>query len=352
MLPEIFEDAIKSSLGRGEVLPVYVLHGDDSYLVSHYENLIVKKTCGEDNVFDLQKFERDVDLRLVSDAVNQFSMLGGRKCVILTDYDFENASKSDFDRLIELLSENYENSTLVLRFDAIDFDPKHSARAKKIVAAAESGCGCSAVLNHRSESDLVRMLINGANRRGNHMDAAVAKFMIENCGLDINTLVRELEKVCCFCEDKITREDVELVCVKSVDASVYDYVKMIIACDTLKSLNMLNDLLYMRVEPMVILYTAASAFIDMARMNAAKKAQKAVSDVVSDFSYGNKAFLVTRASQNLKRFNDKKLSLAMSEILSADKLLKSYSGDGKIILEEMTVNLIYIIANGDVIDKA
>ena len=333
-------------------MPVYVLHGDDSYLVSHYENLIIKRTCGADNEFDLQKFERDIDLRLVFDSVNQFSMLGGRKCVILSDYDFESASKSDFDSLIEMLSENYENSTFVLKFDAIDFDPKHSSKAKRIVTAAEKGGGCSVILNHRSENDLSKMLINGAKRRGKKMDASVAKFMIENCGSDINTLVRELEKICCFAENEITKDDVELVCVKSVDASVYDYVKMIISCNTLSALNMLNDLIYMRVEPIAILYTAASAFVDMARMSAAKRAQKSVSEVVTDFSYGNKAFLVTRASQNLRKFDDKKLLLAMNEILRADKLLKSYSGDGKIILEEMTVNLIYIIANGDVIDKA
>ena len=351
-MPDIYENALKSSLLRGEILPVYVLHGDDSYLVNHYEKVIIEKTCGKNRDFDLQKFERDVDLQAVFDAVNQFSMLGGRKCVILSDYDFESASKSDFERLLMLLSEKYEASTFVLKYDAIQFDSAHSARAKKIISAAESAGGCSVTLNHRGDSDLAKMLINGAKRRGKQMDTSVARFMIENCGSDINTLLRELEKVCLFTEESsITKEQVDLVCVKSIDASVYEYAKMIINCNTLKAMNILNDLFYMRVEPIIILYTAASAFIDIARLSAANKAGKTNADVAEDFSYGKKTFVIERASKNARKFNNRTLLLCLNEILSADRLLKSYSQDDKYILEEMTVKLIHIIANGESIDK-
>lgn len=351
-MPDINENALKSSLLRGEILPVYVLHGEDSYLVNHYEKVIIEKTCGIDNDFDLQKFERDVDLQAVFDAVNQFSMLGGRKCVILSDYDFESASKNDFDRLLMLLSEKYEASTLVLKYDAIQFDTTHSARAKKIISAAESAGGCSAILNHRGDSDLAKMLINGAKRREKQMDPSVARFMIENCGSDINTLLRELEKVCLFADDSsITKEQVNLVCIKSIDASVYEYAKMIINCNTLGAINILNDLFYMRVEPIIILYTAASAFIDIARVNAANKAGKTNADAAKDFSYGKKTFVIERAAKNARRFNSRTLLLCLNEILNADMLLKSYSQDEKYILEEMTVKLIHIIANGESIDK-
>lgn len=184
------------------------------------------------------------------------------------------------------------------------------------------------------------------------MDSSVARFMIENCGSDINTLMRELEKVCCFADDSvITREQVDLVCVKSIDASVYEYAKMIINRNTLESINILNDLFYMRVEPIVILYTAASAFIDIARVSAANKARKTNADVAKDFAYGKKTFVIERASKNARRFNSRTLLLCLNEILNADRLIKSYSQNEKCILEEMTVKLIHIIANGDSIDK-
>ncbi len=348
----IFENALKSGIQSGNILSSYILFGDDSYLITHYENLIVSKTCGKDNDFDLQRFERNVDLQAVYDALNQFPMLGGKKCVILSDYDFESASAEDFERLLSLLSDDYEFSTLVLKFDGIEFDHKRSAKAKKLIGAAEKGNGCAVALNHRDDGDLVRMLISGAKKRGCVLDTNTAKYMLETCGSDINTLSRELNKVCFFVDGgDITKQTVDDVCVKSVEASVYEYVKKIIACDYYSSIKIIDDLLYMRFEPMIILYTAASAFVDMARVSAGKKFNKTLGDIADDFSYKGKEFVLERASLNLRRVDDKKLALCMDEILAADKALKSFSADEKFVLEQMTVRLIYIIANGDILDK-
>lgn len=351
-MPEIYENALKSALSRGEISPVYILHGDDSYLVNRYEKIIISKTCGLDNEFDLQKFERDVNLRDVYDAVNQFSMLGGRKCVVLSDYDFESASNDDFEKLLSLLSDNYELSTLIVKFDAVEFDVKHSARAAKIISFAEKGGGCAVILNHRSETEIIKILTNAAKKNGKQLENSVARYMLENCGSDINTLSRELNKVCNYSiNNTITKEDIDLVCTKTVDANVYGLAAQIINCNTLGALNMLGDLIYMRVEPTIILHAVASAFIDMSRVSAAIKSKKTVADVKTDFSYGGRSFIVDKAANNLRKFSDKTLILCMDELLNADRIIKSYMCDAKLALEEMTVNLIYIIANGETLDK-
>ena len=175
--------------------------------------------------------------------------------------------------------------------------------------------------------------------------------MLENCGLDINLLAGELDKLCRYVEnEKISKEDIDFACTKTVEASVYDYVKKIITCDTGGAIKTLNDMFYMRFESMLILYTVAAAFVDMARVNAAGKIHTPISTVATDFSYKNKEFVLRNASSNLRRFTDAKLNACFDEILRADKSLKSFSGNDKFILEQMTVKLIYIIAHGDEID--
>ena len=352
-MAEISEEILKKSLQNEQIKPVYILFGDDGYLINHYQDMIISKTCGKDNEFDLQKFEREVDLRVPFDALNQFPMIGARKCVIIADYNFESASNDDLDRLIALVSDNYEFSTLVLVFEDIPFDIKKSSKARNLASAAEKSGGYVVRLNHRSGNELAKMLVAGAKKRGLTLDISVAKYMIETCGTDINTLSGELEKVCRYASgSEISKNDVDVSCIKTADAVIYDYAAKLIMCDTLAALNKLNDLLYMRLEPMVILYSAASAFIDMVRVNAAKKSHVDLSTVVKDFSYpDNKSFLLTKAANNLSRFNDKKLDLCLAAILDADRMLKSFSYDAKTVLEEMTVKIIYIIANGEEIDK-
>lgn len=349
-MPVITESVLKNALNKGNIMPVYILFGDDSYLINRYEDMIIEKTCGKNNEFDLQKFERDVDLQSVYDSVNQFSFTGARRCTVLSDYNFEAAGEKDFERLLSLVSESYDTSTLVLQFDGIEFDVKHSAKAKKLLTACEKGGGSAVSLNHRTSAELSKMLQIGAKKRGKLLDKAIADYMIQSCGLDINTLVSELDKVCRFVSgDTISKNDINIACTKTVEASVYEYAKKIIACDTRMAMKILNDLFYMRFEPMLILYSVASVFVDMARVNAALKMHIPLTDVAVDFSY-KKDFVLRNASYNLKRLNDKKLNLCFSEILAADKLLKSFSADDKLILEQMTVKLIYIIAYGETVD--
>ena len=350
-MPVIYENQLKSQLNQGDIKPVYLLFGEDGYLINHYESLIISKTCGKDNDFDLMRFERDVDLQAVYDSVNQFPMMGERKCVILSDYDFESAAKEDLDRLVALVSDPYEFSTLILRFDSIPVDPKRSQKSIILInSAAESG-GVAVCLNHREENDIAAMLIRGAKKRGFSLDNTAAKYMVECCGSDINTLMRELDKLCFFVTNaSITKADIDSVCTKSVDASVYEFAKKIVVCDTFSALTILNDLFYMRIAPMIILYSTASVFVDMVRVNAATKIHIEKQQIAEDFSYGNKTFVLDNARSNLKRISDKTLKLCMDEILSADKMLKSFSGDEKTVLEKMTVRLIYIIANGESID--
>lgn len=351
-MPVIFENQLKAELAQNRIKHIYILFGEDSYLVKSYENAIINKTCGKDNEFDFIKLERDIDLQIVFDAVNQFPMLSERKCVVLSDYDFENASKTDFDRLIELLSDNNDFSTLVLSFDAVQFDFKHSARAKKMVSVAEKSEGSVANICYRTEAELAKMLVTGAKKRECDLDIKTANYIVENCGLDINILIRELEKLCCYAKGrKIINSDVDAVCVKSVEASVYEYVKRVISCDTCGAISILNDLIYMKFEPMVVLYTVASTFVDAHRVNAGFKSGRSIADISQDFQYKNKSFLLNKAAVNLKRLDDKKIRLCINEILEADRLLKGFSADSKTVLEQMTVKIIYIISSGDKIDK-
>ena len=61
----------------------------------------------------------------------------------------------------------------------------------------------------------------------------------------------------------------------------------------------------------------------------------------------NKEFLMNRAADNLRRYDYKKLDLSLSALLEAERRIKSYSSDSRIIFEELIVKLIYIMKTGE-----
>lgn len=351
-MPIIFEDELSRNISSGHFAPVYLIFGDDSYLKNHYKDTLAKKVSDGDPFFNLQKFEGDTDLQEVFDALNQFPMMAERKSVVLSDFDFEHCAKSDFDRFLELISNANDSCVLIICFDTVDFDFKRGAKEKKLLSAVEKAGGTSAEISHRSVTALVKMLSNAAKKRGCSFGEIAARYLIEMSGTDLRTLQNELNKLCAHVgSGEISKETVEQIAVKSVDASVYEYVKQILSGDVSKALTKLDDMFFMRVEPIAILSVAASSYVDIYRVYTAniKGAQK--DEIAVDFKYPkNKLFLIDRATQNLKKFSGVKLRLSLAAIADADKALKSFGADPRTILEQLTVKLVYIIAKGEAVD--
>ncbi len=348
----VYEDTLKKDISSKNFSSVYLLYGDDSYLKNYYKDTISEKSFDGDPFFNLQKFDSECDLQEVFDAVNQYPMMADRKCVVLYDYDFNHCSKSDFDKLCTLISNANDTCVLVLCFDTIDFDAKKGAKEKKLITATEKVGGKCAEINHRTTTALVKMLSDGAKKRGCRFGEIAARYLIEVSGSDLSTLKNELEKLCAFTsEGEITKDTVDTVSVKSVDASVYDYVKQVFSGNVSEALKLLDGMFFMHIEPIAILYNIASPYVDMYRMFAANKLSVSKNDVAKDFAYPkNRQFLLDRASQNLKKFDFKKLNYSLNALVSADKQLKTFGGDARNILEQLTVKLIYIIAKGEPID--
>ena len=351
-MPIILEDELRRDITSGRFAPVYLIFGDDAYLKNNYKDTLAKKASDGDPFFNLQKFEGDDNLQEAFDAVNQFPMMADRKSVVLSDFDFEHCSKENFDKLLDLISSANDTCVLIIAFNNIDFDAKKGAKEKKIIAAVEKVGGKCAEINHRSVTALSKMLSDGAKKRGCHFGEIAIRYLIEVSGTDLNTLKNELDKICAYVgSGDITKEIVEKIAVKSVDASVYEYVKQIFAGDISTALKMLDDMFFMRVEPMIILSVAASSYVDIYRAYTANIAGVSKENIADDFKYPkNKLFVIDRAAQNLRKFDGNKLRLSLECLADADKALKSFGADPRTILEQLTVKLVYIIAKGESVD--
>lgn len=347
-MPAIYEEALKKEITSKNFSNGYILFGDDSYLKKMYLDKIIDKTCGADSVFDLQIFSNDCNLSNVFDAVMQYPMSAERSCVVLNDYDFEKASKSDFEGLCGLLSELNDGCVFVMRFDAVNFDVKKSAKAKQLISSIEKGGGKAVCLNYRNEAQLAKMLRDGAVKRGCGMDNACANYLVECVGSDINSLKNELDKLCFFVDGgTITKQTVDLVCVKTVESSVYDLAAKILSFNTDGALALLDQLFFMRIEPIIILHSVSSVYVDMYRVSSVLKINGDFEEIKNTFSsYKTRDFVLSRARTNLKNFDSKRLKLSLDALIAADSALKSFSGNERLILEELIVKLCYIANRG------
>jgi len=346
------EDTLKKDISSKKLARTYILFGDDLFLKKSYFDKLSNMAYDGEEFFNLQKFEGNCDLQDVYNAIEQFPMMADSKCVCLTDYDFDKADKSDFLKLCELLESQHDECVFILRFNSVDFVPKEE-KEKLIISATEKSGGKIICINHKQPAELVKVLIDGAKKRGCKMDSNTARYLIENCGSDLNTLKNELDKLCFYKKGgTIDKSVVDLVAVKSVEESIFDLTKEIFKGSPSSALDMLNSLLFMRIEPIIILHTVSSSYVDLYRVNCAKKCGKGLNSIAEDFGYKNRFFVLERCLPTLRSFDDKKLLLSLKALTNADKALKSTGSDERIVLEQLIIRLIYIIVKGESVDKA
>ncbi|MBE6787039.1 MAG: DNA polymerase III subunit delta [Ruminococcaceae bacterium] len=346
----IFETALKNEI-KNTARNVYILFGNDGYLKNLYANKISGMCAEPDDIFNFQKFSGDCDLQEVYDAVLQFPMMSDKKCVILTDYDFEKCSKSDFEKLCTIISDTPESCVFILLYDVLEIVAKKNTKLSKLVTAAEKNNGVAAELNHRTVPDLIKMLTAGAAKRGCKFEGAAARYLVETSGEDINTLKNELEKLCNFVgSGEITKQTVDEICIKTVEASVYTLSKHIIECNMSAALKILDELFYLKVEPIIILSTISGFYVDMYRTFVGKERAMTAPEIAQAFDYKNREFVIRNAVSDVKKFTSTKFLFSFDALRAADKSLKSFSSDPRVVLEQLLVKLGYIAIRGECLD--
>lgn len=352
-MPFVNEAVVESDIKANDFRYSYIVFGADKYLKKRLVEKLSTAVADKDDFFNFHQFDNDSSLQEVYDALEQYPMMSDKKCVILKDYDFEDADKEDFDRLVALLKENIETAVFILWFDFYEFEPKRNDRFKKLCAACEKNNGRTVDVNYRSTAELAKMLCDGAKKRGCTLSNANAVLMVETIGTEIETLKNELEKVCAFVNGgEITEKVVKDVCIRTIEQSVYNLSGQILSGNVSAAMKILDELFFMRVMPMIIFYSVAAVYVDMCRALGAKESKTPLSEVLKTFasSYNNKSFLLDRAARQLNRINKRQLLLSLDELMETDRRLKAFSADSREVLEEMIVKLSYIATEGKSID--
>ncbi len=346
-----YENMLKNSLKSSTLLGTYFIFGNDAYLKKQYVDKIINKCVDRDDVFNFAQFTDNCVLQEVYDFKEQFPLMRDKKCVVMCDYDFEHAQKSDFDKLAEMLSTPNSTTVFIFWCNNITFDVKKNDKAKKLIAATEKGGGMAVQIDHRSISDLKRMLITSAEKQNVSFSGSAADYLIESCGDDLNVLTTELTKLVSFVkEGAITKEIIDKVCVKSVEASVYNLSKEIMAKNLSGAIKLLDELFFLKTEPQIILHSIFSSFVDAYRVYAATNDRVTVNEAAKQFGYGNRAFVLEKVGYFAKRTSPQIFNMAFSEIIAAEGALKGYSVNERAVIEELIVRLVYLLSKGEKID--
>lgn len=341
-MAKLGEAQLKEQIKNSSFSNAYLIYGEESYLKEHYVSLLKKKIVDPTfESFNLHQFDgKDTALDDILKDAQMLPMMSEYNFVLVRDYPVEK-SKSDLKLLTEFLEDVPESTIFVFVYDAIEPDVK-SAGFKKIITAFDNA-GAVVNMEKRSETDVAKLLVSGAKKRGSVLDISNAKYLISVSGNDLKNLLNELDKLAYFAHgQEITKDIIDNMATKCLQARVYDLSKAIVSADSDTAYSVLDTLFGMKEDPILILAVIGGVYVDMYRVKCAKTAGFSYDDVAKYYNYRGREFALRNASRDCAGLTENQLRESLDEIMNTDLKLKSTATDKKLLLEELIVKLILI----------
>lgn len=345
MMPEITETEFKKQIERGTFGSLYLLHGEEKYLLKLYANRLIEKACGgafQD--FNLQRMDGgSVSIDEMAAAVEAVPLLSERKCVAVSDLDVEARSASDLSKLYELIGMVPESTVLVFYLPSVEIDYKKSAKWKKFLGAVQKA-GNTVCFKRKTQADAEKMLCAAAAKRHCELSRADAGKIIEYTGNDLQALFHELEKLCAYVGPgkEITRREIDQLVTKNYETTVFMLSRAILARQYDKAYSILDLLFYQNEEPVSVLAVLSTAYLDLYRVRAAVQSGESALEPAKYFDYKGKEFRLRNAERDGGRFSIEMLRESLDALLNADVALKSARGNRRTVMETLIARLLLI----------
>lgn len=341
-MPELTEVDLKQQIKTQNFSNLYLLYGAEGYLKQFYANALVKATVDPAmSVFNFKKFDYEdgAELPDILEAAETLPAFGGYMCVLVHDYPLDTMNAADKKLFDEFLKDVPESTVLIFWQDSAEIIPKKNAKWKSVIGKIQK-VGAVVALEPRSQSDVLRLLQNGAKKRGCVLERREALLLLEMVGNDLSTLLNEIEKLCNYKQGgEITREDIETMVTKSLEANVFDLSRALNNGDCAKALHILEKLFADKEKPELILGTLISSYVDMYRVKLSIAAGEQATYTAQYFNYKGKDFRLRNAARDIRNMSIPALRGCLDALNKADTALKSGIEDPKIVLEQLIVRL-------------
>lgn len=335
--------SLEKQVKQGDIKNVYFLYGEEYSEVEKVVKTIIKKTVVEEySSFNLQRFDEKTKLFEVADACLSFPLMGDKRCVVVTNLELENSDDKENKELISTIQSINDTTVLVIAYINKEIDFKKS-RYKKIIETIEkmnSGVVCNFAT--KDKAYIRRYILDTCKKYNVEIENTVANAIIERCKDNLSRVKLELSKMVMCCKDKkLTMDIVKLLCTQTIEDSVFDLANSIIYNRYKETFLLLNNILWLKAEPIAVVGAINMAFTDMYRAKLGASKNYSASQIIKDFSYNpRREFVIKNAISAVNKISIKRFHIWFSILLETDTQLKSSKMDNTLILEQMVGRLL------------
>ena len=243
---------IDNDIKLGQLKKVYLLYGQERYLIRQYRDKLKKAIVSPDDTMNYTGFEgSDINVKEMIDLAETMPFFADRRLILLED---SKLFKKGGDELGEYMESLPEATYFVFVEEEVDKRSKLYKAVTKAGTAIEFGT--------QTDETLMRWVGARISKEGKNITQAAYQTFITKTGTDMENIEKELEKLICYCMDKdvIEPADVEAITTEQISNKVFEMVDAIASHNQKHAMDLYYDLLALKEEPMRILFLITRQF--------------------------------------------------------------------------------------------
>lgn len=344
-MPCVSDTELAKAVRSGEFSKLYYFYGKDTATLEAYTRKLVSRLIPPDaQMYNLHAFRgSELSLSELEDVCETLPMFSERVCVTINDLNVQQMSASDFKRLSDILNGLADTTSVVIY--ATGFDPANgkktmSGNNKKLCdLCAKIGTVC--VFDYKTAKELVKPIVASVNKKGSTISPFAAEYLAGQCLCSMMQINNEIDKLCDYSgNQEITVSTIDLLVSKQVDTNSYELAKAVAEMDSQKAFRILPELFAENTDPLQICSAIASSFMDLYRARLALETNRPQNEVVNDFGYKGREFVVRYAMNDCRKFSAEKLRKCIGILAQTDIELKSLRTDSRLIVEKAIVRML------------
>ncbi|MBQ9844750.1 MAG: DNA polymerase III subunit delta [Oscillospiraceae bacterium] len=319
---------------------LWLILSKDSFVCADNLKIILK--IAEENGIDSESIScfqtAKFDMDELSDLAQTVSFFGDR-LIVIKDFDISELSEQYAEQLCRIIEDSDGTHFAIL----LTYDDEKTVTSKKYAPLSELAKkqGLYSFVKEINDKYIAELAQEKAKSLGASLDKETAGYIVQNVGKNIALVLNEVEKYSAACNyEKITKEVVDSIGVKTLEARIFDVIDLICGKKPVKALETLNILYSQGTDEIAVVGALATAFIDIHRCKLAKKKGISYQTVHEDFEKRSNAYRYQKAMNNANRFSETALEEIIELMLKTDIALKSSSIDKRHLVDILVTQII------------
>lgn len=315
--------------------PIYLVMGEERYFTERIREDLIKYALDEDTI-DLNLISFDMEEQSINDALfeaSSFPFFGERKLIFvqnpffLTGQKPKNVPDHSLDELEEYLENPADFSILVFfaPYEKLD-------KRKKITKLLQKKARFIDVSTPHPNA-ASRYIKDIVKEKGYRFSDEAFQLFTERTNGQLTSMMHELDKLLLYHIDSktITKESVQQLIPKTFEQNVFELNTLVLNNQVEASIEMYQDLLVQKEEPIKIVALLISQFRLLLQVNILQKQGLQQNEMAKSLKVH--PYRVKLAMQNNHRYNQHILAEALDYLIDADYKMKTGQIDQELQVE-------------------